>query len=160
MLQVTAGEERQAVWSARRKHGAEQLPSDTYVSEQQQQETLLPAVGSAALGWCWVFQLSSDLHNFLISPICSSELEQLSTKLITSKPSAVGVCLKKMKGCPALHWRWDLHVYEDLKESDTSKHSFVEMHQAFLQLRKHLRGQAVVHTNIQMPPLYVCAFFF
>lgn len=33
-------------------------------------------------------------------------------------------------------------------DSDTSKHSFVEMYQAFPQLRKHLRGQAMVHTNI------------
>jgi len=37
---------------------------------------------------------------------------------------------------------------EDLKDSDTSKHSFVEMCQAFLHLRKHLRGQAVAHTNL------------
>lgn len=33
-------------------------------------------------------------------------------------------------------------------DSDISEHSFVEMYQAFLQLRKHLRGQAVEHTNI------------
>lgn len=49
-----------------------------------------------------------------------------------------------------MHWRWDLHVYEDPINSDTSEHSFAEMYQVFLQARKHLRGQVVVHTSIHL----------
>lgn len=32
-----------------------------------------------------------------------------------------------MPGCPAPHCQWDLHVCEDVKDSDTPKRSFVEM---------------------------------
>lgn len=50
-------------------------------------------------------------------------LKQHNTKLNTSKSSAVGVWIKKMPECPALHWRWDLHICGDL----INKHSFVEI---------------------------------
>lgn len=48
-----------------------------------------------------------------------------------------------MSECPALHWRWDLHVCGDL----INKHSFVEIYHMFLKLRKYLRGHAVQHRN-------------
>lgn len=49
MLQATAREEKQAVWLALCKQGAEQLQSGTYFSKQQhQQEHHSPTVGSTA----------------------------------------------------------------------------------------------------------------
>lgn len=47
-----------------------------------------------------------------------------------------------------------------LTDSDTSEHSFVEMYQAFLQLRKHLRGQAVVHTSFHFVNANTSSFMY
>lgn len=40
------------------------------------------------------------------------------------------------------------------------KHSFVEIYQALLQLRKHLRGQAVQHMNIHLMNANISFFMY
>lgn len=114
----------------------------------------------AALRWadagCFranLLQLWSDLRNLLISPICSNGLTRsLTVAQHKSRHLRVFSCWslhKENAGMPssALEVGFPCPRISST-DSDTSKHGFVEIYQVFPQLRKHLRGQAMVHTNI------------
>lgn len=154
MLQVTAREEIKqcdGLYASKVQSSSQVIPVSVSSSSKK---CLSPTVGSTALGWWQVLQ-GQPAPALLGPPQPPHQPHRLqwvdkiphSSTAQNSSPPSLQLLKLTLRKCPALHCRWDSHVYEDVKDSNTSKHSFVVMYHASLRLKKHFRGQVEVHTN-------------